>query len=107
MKAAYLVIYEGTPHDPQAWVRYYLDQHLPLVWRFPGVAGIEVHLGRDTDEIFMITRLLFDDLAQLRTAITSRERLAARRDMDDNLLPRFDGHVRHQATELVAVAKPQ
>ena len=102
MKAAYLVIYEGNPHDPEAWVQYYLDHHLPLVWQLPGIEGIEVHLGRDTDEVFMLTRLLFDDLAQLRVAITSPERLAARRDMDDNLLPRFDGRVRHQATEIVS-----
>lgn len=106
MTAAYLVIYEGTPHDPDEWVRYYLEEHLPLVWRLPGIIGVEVHLGRDTDEVFMMTRLLFDDLAQLRAAITSPERLAARRDMDDQLLPRFAGRVRHQATEIVAATKP-
>lgn len=106
MTAGYFVIYEGSPHDPDEWVRYYLEHHVPLVWKFPGIKGVEVHLGRDTDEVFMLTRLEFDDLAQLRTAIDSEERLEARRDMNENLLPRFEGIVRHQATEIVKVAKP-
>ena len=106
MTAGYIVIYEGSPHDPDEWVRYYLEHHVPLVWKFPGIQSIDVHLGRDTDEVFLLTRLGFNDLTQLRTAITSEERLEARRDMEENLLPRFDGVVRHQATEIVNVAKP-
>lgn len=106
MTAAYFVIYQGVPDDPDAWVKYYTENHLPLVWKFPKIRGIDVHVGTGENDIFMITRLLFDDLADLNASITSAERKEAATDMNRHLLPHFNGHVRHQTTKIIAVGKP-
>lgn len=96
---AYFVIYEGSAHDPDEWLRYYIEDHVPLVWRFPRIRGIDVHRG--TGDVFVMTRLLFDNVGDLEAAITSSERKAARADMNNNLLTRFDGQVRHYSTTVI------
>jgi uncharacterized protein (TIGR02118 family) len=106
MTAAYLVSYEGRPRDPDPWLRHYLDEHVPLLWRFPDIRGVEVHIGQEPEDAFIVVRLLFDDLMRLRAAITSEERAVARKDMEDNLLPGFDGRVRHQVTEVRVFPPP-
>ena len=47
MSVAYLVIYEGQPEDPEAFLRYYVEKHVPLLWAFPGIRGVEVQRGVD------------------------------------------------------------
>ncbi len=42
MPAAVLVVYDGTPEDPETFYRYYIERHLPLVWEFPRIRGIEI-----------------------------------------------------------------
>lgn len=98
MSAAYLVLYEGRPSDPDAFLRYYVEQHVPLVWKFPGIRDVAIELGHDGGDFFMVVRLVFDDLPTLRTAITSAARERARADMQDHFPP-FEGRVRHQVTE--------
>lgn len=101
--AAYLVLYEGRPRDPHAFLRYYVEEHVPLVWRFPAIRGVEIDLGRDEGDFFMVVRLLFDDLEDLRAAITSEARERARADMNQNF-PEFEGRVRHQVVERADVS---
>ncbi|MGH8874669.1 MAG: EthD family reductase [Acidimicrobiia bacterium] len=105
MNAAYLVVYQGRPKDPQAFLAYYIERHVPLVWQLPEIRGIELHVGSDEGDIFLMTRLLFDNLDHLRAAISSDQRRVTRRDLEENLLPNFEGTVRHQVTE-VRVMEP-
>ena len=101
--AAYLVLYEGAPEDPDAFLSYYLEHHVPLLREFPRIRGIDVGLGEDGGDFFMIVRLLFDDLDDLRAAITSPERERARKDREERFPP-FNGRVRHQTVVSVAPA---
>jgi uncharacterized protein (TIGR02118 family) len=102
MSAAYLIIYEGRPEDPEAFLKYYMEKHVPLVWAFPGIRRIEIQRGVDGD-FFLITRLTFDSIEDLRIAITSRERERAREDMKH--FPTFQGTVRRQAVEVQEVVR--
>ena len=47
MSAAYLVIYEGRPEDPEAFLKYYVEKHAPLVWAFPRIRRVEIQRGVD------------------------------------------------------------
>ncbi len=105
MAYAYLVIYEGKPKDPEAFIKYYMSSHIPIVWTFPRIRGIEIQKGVDEGDFFMITRLIFDTLEDLRLAITSPERDRARADMAN--FPPFDGQVRRQAVEIVEIHRPE
>jgi len=105
VSAAYLVVYTGRPKDPEAFLADYMERHVPLVWQLPEIRGIELHVGTDDGDIFLMTRLLFDNLDHLRTAITSDQRRVTRRDLEENLLPSFEGTVSHQVTE-VRVMEP-
>jgi uncharacterized protein (TIGR02118 family) len=78
MSAAYLVIYEGEPEDPRAFIDYYVEHHLPIIWTWPKIRTIELELGRDgqdpsstTGGVFMVARFLFDSLEDLRVALRS------------------------------------
>ncbi len=99
MSAAFLVIYEGQPEDPEAFLRYYVEKHVPLVWKFPKIRRIEIERGVDGGDFFMITRLTFDTIEDLRVAIHSKEREHARADMKK--FPAFNGIVRRQAVEIM------
>lgn len=111
MAWAYLVIYEGRPGDPQAFVRYYREHHLPLVRKFPKLRGLELLVSQDVgeagesdpDRVFMIARMLFDSLDDLKAAITSPQRAAARADMSK--FPPFHGRVHRRAVRIEDVFK--
>jgi uncharacterized protein (TIGR02118 family) len=99
MSVAYLVVYEGKPADPEAFLRYYIEKHVPIVWTFPKIRNVEVQRGVDGGDFFMITRLTFDSIEDLRMATQSEERERAREDMKN--FPPFSGCVRRQAVELL------
>ena len=101
MSYAYLVIYEVQPEDPAAFLRYYVEKHLPIVWTFPKIRRIQIERGVDAGDFFMIARFTFDTLEDLRTAITSKAREHARADMKN--FPTYAGHVRRQAVEILEV----
>lgn len=103
MGFAYLVIYEGEPEDPVEFLRYYIEKHIPLLWRFPNIRRVEVERGVEGGDFFMITRLSFDALEDLLTAISSEERGVARADME-NFSP-FRGTVRRQAVEIMEIPR--
>jgi uncharacterized protein (TIGR02118 family) len=99
MSVAFLVIYEGKPEDPEAFLRYYVEKHVPLVWKFPKIRRIEIERGVDGGDFFMIARLTFDSIEDFRVAISSKERERARADMQN--FPPFKGIVRRQAVEIM------
>ena len=99
MSVAFLVIYEGQPEDPEAFLRYYVEKHVPLVWKFPKIRRIEIEQGVDGGDFFMIARLTFDSIEDFRVAISSEERERARADMQN--FPPFKGIVRRQAVEIM------
>ena len=99
MAAALLVIYDGRPKDPDAFYRYYVEHHVPLVWEFPRIRGIELERCVEGD-IFMIARLCFDHPDDAKAALQSPEREVARRDRDLHFPP-FEGRIRHQIVEIV------
>ncbi len=103
MSCAFLVMYEGRPDDPEAFFRYYLGQHIPIVWTFPRIRRVEIQRGVNGGDFFMITRLIFDSLDDLHAAIASPERERARADMAN--FPRFDGTVRRQIVELLEIPR--
>jgi uncharacterized protein (TIGR02118 family) len=103
MSAVYLVIYEGRPEDPGAFLKYYMEKHVPLVWAFPRIRRIEIQRGVDGGDFFLITQLTFDSIEDLRIAITSSERERAREDMKH--FPAFRGTVRRQAVEVLEVVR--
>jgi uncharacterized protein (TIGR02118 family) len=98
MSAAVLVIYDGKPDDPERFLRYYLDVHLPLVWKFPKIRAVAVDRVVEGD-IFMIARFLFDTPQDAHAALNSPERAIARADRDK--FPPFQGVVRHQIVEII------
>jgi len=101
MSYAYLVIYEVRPEDPEAFLRYYIEKHLPIVWTFPEIRRVEIERGVDGGDFFIIARFTFDTLEDLRLATTSKERERARADMQN--FPKYSGRVRHQAVEILEV----
>lgn len=103
MSVAYLVIYEGQPENPDAFLRYYMEKHVPIVWTFPKIRSIEIERGVDGGDFFMITRLTFDTIEDLRVAINSEERERARADMKN--FPPFKGTVRRQAVEIMELPR--
>ena len=109
-KAAYLVIYEGRPEDPEAFLRFYIEEHLPIIWSWPKIRGIELELGAEGGDpyaneagVFMVARFLFDSLEDLRAALRSEGRERARQDRVN--FPPFHGRVRHQAVEILEVPR--
>jgi uncharacterized protein (TIGR02118 family) len=104
MSVAFLVIYEGRPEDPEAFLRYYAERHVPLVWKFPKIRRIEIERGIDGGDFFMITRLTFDSIEDLRAAVSSEERERARADMKN--FPPFEGAVRRQVVEIMDMPRP-
>jgi uncharacterized protein (TIGR02118 family) len=103
MSVAYLVIYEGRPEDPDAFLQYYIEKHVPMVWTFPKIRRVEIERGVNGGDFFMITRLTFDTIEDLRVAIHSKERKRARADM--NNFPAFEGKVRRQAVEIMDMSR--
>lgn len=99
MNSAYLVLYEGRPLDPDAFLGYYVEMHVPMLWEFPGIRDVQLFVGRDEGDFFLITRLLFKDLDTLKQAINSPERRRARADMAN--FPPFEGSVRWQIAEIL------
>ena len=66
MSFAYVVQYRGRCEDPDAFVDYYVNRHVPIVWTFPKVRRIEVDREIDGEEFFMSARMTFDTLDDLR-----------------------------------------
>jgi uncharacterized protein (TIGR02118 family) len=100
MPAALLVIYDGNADDPDAFIRYYIERHVPIVWTFPNIRGVEIDRVIDGD-LLMIARFYFDSPEDARTALASPQRQVARADMAN--FPPYSAKVRHQIIEIAAI----
>ena len=101
MTVSYFVRYEVEAGDE--FVRYYKDNHVPILARWPGMRRVILHRPvRWSDPCpvnraasFLVAQLEFDSQADLDRALQSPERMEARRDFEK--FPPFEGKVFHQA----------
>ncbi|KPJ62225.1 MAG: hypothetical protein AMS15_04765 [Planctomycetes bacterium DG_23] len=103
MSYAYLVIYEGRCENPDLFLDYYVSEHLPIVWTFPKIRRVEVHRNVESKNFFMMTRLTFATLEDLRAALESPQREKAKADMAK--FPAFRGEVRRHTVEILDVVR--
>lgn len=97
LPCSYLVHYPGAPDDAHAWHSHYIDNHPPLMARFPGVREIELYtrcewvarLPWRREDAFQRNKLMFDSAAALSAGLLS----PAIRDMraDFHQFPAFSG----------------
>ena len=103
MTVSYFVRYDITTQDPDAFVRYFRETHIPLVSKWPGLRRIALHTQAEWNDPFAITRgnsmLLvqfeFESEPALRKALFSKERESSRINFQN--FPAFAGTVTHQA----------
>ena len=82
---ARLVAIYGTPKDAAAFDKHYMETHIPLAKKIPGLRKFEVSRGPVTTAIgslaaHLIATLHFDDMQAIQTALTSPEGMAAAAD---------------------------
>ena len=90
-----IVALHKRPRDPEAYIRYYLDVHMPTVQKVPGLRKVRwgkvVSAADDTEaSCWLMSDVYFDDMHALESALESPEMEAALAD-----LPNFvrDGDV--------------
>ena len=105
MSYAYVITYRGECEDPQAFVDYYVNHHVPIVWTFPNIRGIEVDRGLGEEGFLLSARLTFDTLEDLRGALESPQRDRAKADMGN--FPHFDGENPRYVAEALEIPRPQ
>lgn len=84
--ARMVVIYK-TPQDPAAFEKHYLETHVPLALKLPGLRRYEISRAPvvtfgGARDIYMIATLLFDDMEAIQTCFASPEGRAARADRE-------------------------
>jgi uncharacterized protein (TIGR02118 family) len=80
------------PDDPEAYERYYLDVHMPLVQRIPGVRNIRWgKVARTADDspppYYLVSDVYFDDMGALEAALASPEMAEALDDVEKFVAP--------------------
>ena len=75
---ARIVAFHKRPPDPEAWLEYYRDVHIPIVRKIPGVRNIRWgNVLRTTDgsppPCWLISDVYFDDMDALETALATPE----------------------------------
>lgn len=74
-----LTLLIASPKDPAAASKYYLETHIPLVAKTPGVKRIEVAAvlppppPQPAPPYYRITEIYFDDVGALQTGLGSHE----------------------------------
>ncbi len=76
----------GTPKDRAAFDRYYLEQHVPIAKKVPGLRHYEITRGDigtldGASPYYLIATLTFDSIAAVQTALTSAEGQATAADL--------------------------
>ncbi len=107
---SYLVAYEGTADDLPAWLAHYIDDHPPIMARFPGIRQLEVYTcidwcgGLACPRVAHMQRnkVVFDSPAALTAALNSPVRHEMRAAF--HRFPSFTGPITHfpMATRTVA-----
>lgn len=78
-----LTIQYSVPTDPEAFDRYYLDKHLPLVTPMAGLRSLTVTRPRPLSgdqTVHLVCELDFDDAEAMRAGLASPEMQAAAAD---------------------------
>lgn len=99
----YLVAYEGEATDLNAWLRHYLESHIPHMARFPGIRELEVYTRLDwvstlpwrRVNFMQRNKVAFDSAEALTAALHSPVRHEMRADF--KTFPPFTGPVTHFA----------
>ena len=79
-----IVLYK-TPADPDAFMRYYREKHLPLAARIPGLVKTEITriertlMGEQGN--FLLAELYFADTESFKAAMKSTENAATGADL--------------------------
>jgi uncharacterized protein (TIGR02118 family) len=87
MKAmATLVVLYKTPKDAAAFDKYYVEKHIPIAKKIPGLRKYEVSTGAvaapaGPSGVHLIATLHFDDMAAIQRAFASPEGQAAGADV--------------------------
>ncbi len=100
-RCAYLVTYEGTAEDLNAWTAHYVASHTTVMARFPGIREVEVCTRLDwcgflpwpRVDAMLRNKVVFDDPAALTAALNSPVRHEMREDYRH--FPPFSGEVTH------------
>lgn len=96
-RSSYLVAYVGQAVDHGAWLTHYLNRHVPLMLRLPGLRELEVCTRLDwssglpgpREDAVQRNKVVFDDPAALEAALHSDARREMRRDFEAS--PPFQG----------------
>jgi uncharacterized protein (TIGR02118 family) len=92
---ARIVAFHKPPPDPEAWLKYYRDVHIPIVRKIPGVRNIRWGNVLETSDgspapCWLISDVYFDNLDALKIALESPEMQEAFADISNFIL---DGNV--------------
>ncbi len=83
---ATLVVMYKTPKDPAAFDKYYVEKHIPLAKKIPGLRKYEVSQGpvatpAGPSAYHLVALLHYDNLAAIQSAFASPEGQAAVADV--------------------------
>jgi uncharacterized protein (TIGR02118 family) len=83
---ARLVVMYKTPKDPVAFDKHYVEKHIPLAKKIPGLRKYEISSGSvatpaGPSNIHLVAVLHFDDLAAIQRALATAEGQAAAADV--------------------------
>jgi uncharacterized protein (TIGR02118 family) len=83
---ARVVVMYKTPKDPGAFDQYYVDKHVPIAKKIPGLRKYEVSNGpvatpAGPSGYHLVAILHFDDVAAIQNAFASAEGKAAVADV--------------------------
>lgn len=89
--------------SPEEFLRYYRENHVPILARWPGLQRVVLHTPVEWSDPFPVNRgrvallaqLEFQSLETMNAALAGPERAAARADFE--AFPPFEGSVVHQA----------
>jgi uncharacterized protein (TIGR02118 family) len=110
---SYLVSYMGSAPDMNAWLGHYLDHHVPLMGRFPGIRAVEVYTRVDWRsglacprvDAMQRNKVVFDSPDALDAALQSPIRHEMRRDF--KTFPAFEGPSPHHPVLSTTVLGPR
>jgi len=108
----YLVSYEGSAEDLNAWLHHYIAHHPAIMARFPGIREIEVCTRIDwcsflpwpRVDYMLRNKVVFDSAAALTAALKSPVRHEMRADY--RTFPPFTGPVLHYPMATIEVFPP-
>jgi hypothetical protein len=105
----YLVSYEGSAEDLNAWLHHYIAHHPKIMARFPGIREIEICTRIDwcgflpwpRVDYMLRNKVVFDSAAALSAALNSPVRHEMRADY--RRFPPFTGPVSHYPMATLSV----